>query len=64
MTYSQGHVKRNPDTGEVAVRTQYPEGLSSQMDAMAWCVASPTTGPRSASTDEVGVWTDLVEVTP
>lgn len=61
MTYVQGHVKRNPVTGEVGLRTQFPEGINAQLDAMAWLIATPTQGSRHATTDEVTSWDDLFE---
>ena len=59
MTFVQGHVKRNPDNGDVAVRTQYPEGISPEMDAMAWMITTASRGPRMAGTDEVQTWVDV-----
>ena len=59
MTFVQGHVKRNPVNGDVAVRTQYPEGISPEMDAMAWMVTTASRGPRMVGTDEVQSWVDV-----
>lgn len=61
MSYPTGHVKHGPD-GEVAVRTQFPEGKNAQLDGMAWLIASPTRGTRHATSPEVEGWADLVVV--
>ena len=54
-----GTVKRNPETGDVALRTAFPEGQNSQLDAMAWLVATTTMGARHAASAEVESWDDL-----
>ena len=54
----QGHVKRDPATGNVALRTIFPDddpGLSN----MAWLVSTPNVGARHAKTSEVEDWEDL-----
>lgn len=58
MDYTAGHVKRNADTGEVAVRTVFPE-TDAQFIAMAWLVATTNIGARNAPTAEVAGWDDL-----
>lgn len=56
--YKAGHAKRNGDTGEVAVRTVFPE-TDPQFIAMAWLVATTSVGARNAPTAEVESWEDL-----
>lgn len=57
--YSTGHVKRDPVTGVVAVRTRLPED-DPQLAVMAWRVASDgRVGSRHTSTAEVDGWDDL-----
>lgn len=56
--YNQGHVKRDPDTGAVAIRTQFPEDIE-QLRGMAWLVATFNLGARNAFTSEVESWDDL-----
>lgn len=58
MTYLQGHIKHGPD-GEAAVRTQFPEGVNAQLDALAWVIATPTRGTRHAASGDVEGWADL-----
>lgn len=58
--FSAGHVKRNPNSGEVAIRTMFPEDPDApQLMAMAWLVATTNIGARNASTDQVAEWEDL-----
>jgi hypothetical protein len=57
--YYAGHVKRNADTGETAIRTIFPEDQGGQMAAMAWLVATTNVGARNATTAEVEAWADL-----
>ena len=58
VAYQTGHVKRDPLTGWVAVRTIFPE-TDEQFRAAAWQVATPGVGARNASTVEVEGWDDL-----
>lgn len=53
-----GHVKRDPATGSVAVRTHFDESLP-QLAHLAWLVATPHMGPRNAPSTEVDGWDDL-----
>ena len=39
-----GHVKHNPETGEVALRTIFPTDQGPQLAAMAWLVATKNMG--------------------
>lgn len=57
MTYT-GHVKRNPDTDEVAVRSIFDEDEPS-LAGQAWLVVSPARGARFAASPEVDGWDDL-----
>ena len=56
--YLTGHVKRNPDSGAVAVRSVLSED-NPQLLNMAWVVATPGSGSRTAPTTEVESWADL-----
>lgn len=56
--YSVGHVKRNPETGAIAVRTIHDETVP-QLARRAWQIASTTVGSRGAFTSEVEDWDDL-----
>jgi hypothetical protein len=57
----EGHVKRDPETGCVAIRTIFPEDQGPQLANMAWLVATPNQGARHATTAEVEGWDDLYE---
>lgn len=60
MTYRQGHVKHNPDEGEVALRTVFEDDPETpQMARLAWLISNPTMGARNAVTAEVEGWPDL-----
>lgn len=59
MTYYVGHVKRNAETGDVALRTMFEEGQTVQLDNMAWLVATANIGARHTNTAEVDTWDDL-----
>ena len=61
--YHPGHVKRNPATNEVALRTGFSEDTP-QMAALAWCVATPAQGARTAATADVASWEDLYVAPP
>jgi len=56
--YETGHVKRNPETGHVAVRTVFPAD-DPQFAHMAWLVATTNIGARNATAAEVESWDDL-----
>lgn len=58
VDFQTGHVKRDPVTGAVAVRSIFPE-TDAQFIAMAWLVATPNIGARNAPTAEVSEWEDL-----
>ena len=64
MSYETGHIKRNPATGEVALRTIFPEDQGEQLANMAWLVATKNTGARNAATTVVEAWDDLFEPVP
>lgn len=53
-----GHVKRNPTTGDVALRTRFDETVPELVN-LAWLVASTGMGPRTTSSSEVADWDDL-----
>jgi hypothetical protein len=60
--YRQDHVKRDPETGAVAVRTIFPE--EPPLDAQAWLIATVNRGAHFAKTSEVEAWDDLYEPPP
>lgn len=51
--YLQGHIRRNPGTGEVAIRTMFAEVEGSALANLAWIVSSATNGARHTKTSEV-----------
>ena len=57
--YAKGHVKHNPTTDEVALRTIFPEDQGPQLANMAWLIATPNAGARNAPGTEVESWADL-----
>lgn len=57
-TYSAGHVKRDPVTGEVAIRTGFDDS-SPELANLAWLGATVSGGPRHHTTAEVTNWQDL-----
>lgn len=59
ITYATGHVKRNTTTGEIAVRTIFPEDQGLQLANMAWLVSTTNVGARNAPSSEVASWSDL-----
>ena len=58
MSYRMGHIKRDPATGSVAIRTAFDEN-NPQLAGLAWSVATYNLGPRSTSSAEVADWDDL-----
>jgi hypothetical protein len=56
--YLPGHIKRNPDTGEVAIRTMFDESLT-ELEHLAWLGATIGAGPRHHRTSDVDHWDDL-----
>jgi len=58
MSYTQGHVKRDPATGSVAIRTQFDDTVE-QLAPMAWLIATSNIGARNATTGQVESWDDL-----
>lgn len=59
MEYQANHVKRDPVTGDVAIRTVFPLSDIPQRALMEWLIASATTGPRHVASAEVQNWDDL-----
>lgn len=59
--YLPGHVKRDPDTGEVAIRTVFPED---DFPNQAWLVATSNVGARNEPTSDVEGWDDLFTPPP
>lgn len=58
-TYFAGHVKHDPGSNSVALRTIFPEDQGPQLANMAWLIATPNVGARHAPTPEVEGWADL-----
>jgi len=56
--YLKGHVKRDPATAAVAVRTIFPDD-DGPLASMTWLIATPNAGARQARTAEVDSWTDI-----
>ena len=59
--YLTGHIKHNVETGEVALRTIFPEDQGQQMANMAWLIATKNIGARNAPSTEVAGWADLYQ---
>lgn len=59
MSFDTGHIKRDPDTGAVAIRTIFPEDQGQQLANMAWLIGTPNIGARHAPTGDVELWDDL-----
>ena len=57
--YVAGHVKRDPQTGAVAIRTVYDYEESPQLEKMAWQIATPNIGGRNGFPADVEDWDDL-----
>ena len=58
MPYLTGHVKRDPETGTIAVRTIHDETIP-QLARRAWQIATLNVGGRGAPTSDVDEWDDL-----
>lgn len=55
--YATKHVKHNPATGAVAVRTSFPD--EEPYKGQAWLAATIRNGAHFRSTAEVADWDDL-----
>lgn len=55
--YQTGHIKRDPATGAVAIRTSFPE--VGDLSIHAWLVATKSVGAHTKITSEVEAWDDL-----
>ena len=62
--YHEGHVKRDPVTNAVALRTIFPEDQGEQLAAMAWLVATANVGARHSNTAGVASWDDVYVAPP
>lgn len=51
--YPPGHVKRDRDTRQIAIRTIH------DFPGMQWSVATASAGARHADTTEVDAWEDV-----
>jgi len=58
MGHRTGHVKRNPATNDVAVRSLFDED-DPDTAGQAWLVTGPVRGARFATGAEVADWDDL-----
>ncbi len=58
MSYLIGHIKRNPVSGEVALRTIFPDDEPA-LAGQAWLVATSNRGAYFAKTGELTDWDDL-----
>lgn len=56
--YRTGHIKRNPETGHVAMRTSFDENEPLIADK-AWLGATQSRGPFFAKTETVEEWEDI-----
>jgi hypothetical protein len=57
--YLPWHVKRDPATGEVAMRTMFPDDQGAQLARLAWLISSANAGARNAPLAECAGWDDL-----
>lgn len=57
MANAAGTIKHNVESGEVAIRTIFPEDETPQLAAMAWLVATQNIGARHTNSAEVASWT-------
>lgn len=64
--YIEGHIKRDPNTGSVAIRTNQPETNPPGSFAMiqAWLVSTTYSGAHYVGTEVVGEWDDLYTPVP
>jgi hypothetical protein len=53
MSYRKGHIRRNPETGEIAIRTMFPEDQGSTLAGLAWIISSADNGARHSKTPEI-----------
>lgn len=51
--YQPGHIKHEPDTAQVAIRTIH------NFPGMEWSIGTSSAGSRHAATAEVADWADL-----
>jgi hypothetical protein len=58
MTYQTGHVKRDPETGAIGIRTIWPEDDPLIADK-AWACTTVNRGPFFAATVTVESWDDI-----
>jgi hypothetical protein len=57
VDYQTSHVKRDPSTGAVAIRTEFPE--VGALAIHAWLVATTGSGAVTKTTADVDHWDDL-----
>lgn len=57
VVYQAGHVKRDPATGTVAVRTVFPD--DENFAGMQWLTATTGRGAHNKPTADVEGWEDL-----
>lgn len=56
-SYTQGHIKRNNETGESALRTHFVD--ADELARYAWLVCHAVSGVRHATTGDVADWDDI-----
>ena len=59
--YQAGHIKRDPVTGDVALRTVFPEDQGQQLADLAWLIATQNQGAKTANASVVEDWDDVYE---
>lgn len=62
VVYQAGHVKRDPETGTVAVRTVFPD--DENFAGMQWLTATTGRGAHNKATADVEGWDDLFVPVP
>jgi hypothetical protein len=56
--YQEGHIKHDPETNSVAIRTVFPDDQPAYAD-WAWIVSGTSRGASCVPTSEVESWGDL-----
>lgn len=58
MSYLEGHIKRDPSSGSVAIRTIFPEDEPT-LAGQAWLLATANRGALFLRSSDVENWDDL-----
>lgn len=68
VEYYPGHVKREPQSGAIALRTTHPEPVAGQEIPLGghptWMVMSMFSGPMNMRTEMVEAWDDIYVAGP